>query len=152
MTDLRPTYNNELIGLISILAVLNEHKKMSMGKALLILPLISHRNTLKTLNNKRVKIRSFEEFIVKYPSNFSNFNERFFSLITVSINSSILLCRMNLISIEGGSLILSEENKFDFEEMTLGNRAKDVIAGAEVISQLLKEDTHNLYLQLRVEL
>lgn len=152
MTNTRTIYNNELIGLISIISVLNHHKKMSLGKSLLILPFITHKNTLKILNSKNVKIRSLEEFIVKYPSSFSNFNERYYSLLPVSINSNILLNRMNLINIENGSLILSEINKFEVDNVTLGNRAKDIILGAEKLSELLKDDAHNLYLQLRVKL
>ncbi|WP_121664502.1 three component ABC system middle component [Metabacillus litoralis] len=145
-------YNNELIGLISILSVLNYHKKMSIGKSMLILPFFSHNNTLKVLKRKNIKVRSLEEFIIKYPSNFSNYNERFYSLLPVSINSIILLNRMKLISIKDGEILLKEDNVFEIGNKSLGNRAKEIILGAENLSQILMEDTKNLYLQLRVEL
>lgn len=152
MSKPQAIYNNELIGLISIISVLNYNKKMSLGKSMLILPLVSHKNTLKILNRKNIKIRSLEEFIVKYPSSFSNFNERFHSLLPISINANILLNRMNLINIKDGNLVVSEDKQFEFENISLGDRAKEVILASEILSKLLLEDTHNLYLQLRVKL
>jgi len=152
MSEQQTVYNNELIGLISIMSVLKYHKEMSIGKAMLILPFFSHKNTLKILKRKNIKIRSLEEFIIKYPSSFSNFDERFQSLLTISINSIILLNRMKLINIKNGHLFLVEQNEFELENKSLGNRAKEIIQGAENLSQILLEDTNNLYLQLRVEL
>ena len=152
MSKQQTFYNNELIGLISIISVLNYHKEMSLGKSMLILPFITHRETLKILNRKSIKIRSLEELLVKYPSNFTNFNERFNSLLPISINSILLSNRMNLINIEDGYLLLSDEREFEVENKSLGGRANEIILGAENLSNILMEDTHNLYLQLRVEL
>ncbi|MEG7619585.1 hypothetical protein, partial [Enterococcus faecalis] len=101
------TYNNELIGVISILSVLNELKKITITKALLIMPFYSHQQSLKVLKNNKVKIRSIEEFIIKYPSYFSNYNERFHSLLIVSINSIILLNKMGIITIQDNYIALN---------------------------------------------
>jgi hypothetical protein len=152
MSEQKSIYHNELIGLISILSVLQHHKEMSLGKTMLILPFFAHRNTLNLLKRKNIKIRSLEEFIVKYPSSISNFNERFHSLILTSINSVILLQRMNMVNIKKGKLVLNENKRFELDNRSLGNRAKDIVHAGEKLSEILMEETHNLYLQLRVDL
>ncbi|MFJ9203248.1 three component ABC system middle component [Bacillus velezensis] len=152
MNKYQSVYNNELIGLISIISVLKHHKKMSLGKVLLILPFFSHGDTLNLLKSKRVKIRSLEEFIVKYPSGFSSFNDRYYSLLTTSINSIILLKRMQLIIITKGQISVKEDFNFELENKSLGNRAKDIVQASQKLSEILMESTFNLYLQLRVKI
>lgn len=152
MNKQKAIYHNELIGLISIMSILQYHKEMSLGKSALILPFFAHRSTLNILKKKNSKIRSLEEFIVKYPSSFSNFNERFQTLLSTSMNSFILLNRMKLIDIKNGDLFLNENSVFELENRSLGNRAKDIVQASEKLSEILMEDTANLYLQLRVEL
>lgn len=146
------TYNNELIGVISILSVLYKLKKITLTKALLIMPFYSHQQSLKVLKNNNIKIRSIEEFIIKYPSYFSNYNERFHSLLVVSINSIILLNKMQLIIIENNCIILKEGTEFSFEEKNIGRRAYEILKASNKLSLILREDEENLYLQLRVEI
>lgn len=152
MSKQKAIYHNELIGLISIMSILQYHKEMSLGKAMLIFPFFAHKNTLNILKKKNIKIRSLEELIVKYPSSFSNFDARFYSLLSISINSIILLNRMNLICIKNGHLFLNENSEFELLDRSLGNRANDIVQAGEKLSEILLEDTHNLYLQLRVKL
>ncbi|QUW23055.1 hypothetical protein JSQ81_05655 [Sporosarcina sp. Marseille-Q4063] len=148
----KDTYNNELIGLISILSVLSKTKRITITKALLIIPFYTHQQSLKVLKNKIVKIRSIEEFIIKYPSYFSNYNERFHSLLTLSINSIILLNKMEIIFIEDSLIILNEEIEFSYKEKDIGKRALEIIKASDKLSQILLESDENLYLQLRVEI
>ncbi|AZV64354.1 MULTISPECIES: three component ABC system middle component [Bacillus cereus group] len=152
MSNQNTIFHNELIGLISIMSILRYQKKISLGKSMLIYPFYAHKNTLNVLKRKNIKIRSIEELIVKYPSNFSNFNERFYSLLPVTINSIIILNRMKLINIRNGYLYLNEENSFDLMNDGLGKRVKDIVQASEKLNDILKEDTKNLYVQLRVRL
>ena len=145
-------YHNELIGIISLLSILQYHKEMSLGKALLIFPFFGHKGTLGILKRKNIKIRSLEELIVKYPSSCSNFNERFQSLSPVTINSIILLKRMGLINLKDGILSLNKQNIFELENKSFGSRAKDIVQASKKLAEILMEDTSNLYLQLRVEI
>ncbi len=146
------TYNNELIGVISILSVLNELKKITITKALLIMPFYSHQQSLKVLKNNKVKIRSIEEFIIKYPSYFSNYNERFHSLLIVSINSIILLNKMGIITIQDNYIALNAETELSYEEKDIGRRACEILKASNKLSNILREAEENLYLQLRVEI
>lgn len=146
------TYNNELIGGIAMLSILKELKKITLTKALLIIPFYTHQQSLRVLRNKNIKIRSIEEFIIKYPSYFSNYNERFYSLLTVSINSIILLNKMGLITIEENCIILNKENEFSYEKNDIGNRACEILKAGRKLSYILKDDEENLYLQLKVEI
>lgn len=145
-------YHNELIGIISLLSILQYHKEMSLGKACLILPFFAHKSTLGILKRKNSKIRSLEELIVKYPSSCSNYNERFQSLLPVTLNSIILLKRMGLVNLKDGILSLNKQNNFELENKSLGNRAKDIVQASKKLADILVDDTSNLYLQLRVEL
>ncbi len=145
-------YNNEAIGAISIASVLRHCKKMSYAKSLLILPFFSHKETTRYLKNGNTKIDTLEEFLVKKIECFSNFEERYYSLIPVSINSIFILKELSIIDIREGFLTYVDNNSFDFEHKDLGKRAKDIIKGSEKLSILLKEDADKLYLQLRIKL
>lgn len=143
-------YNNEATGVVSILSVLRHSKKMCYAKALLILPILAHKETVFFLKRKNTVIRSIEEFIVKKSRCFSNLNNRYYDLLTVSINSILLLKEMKLIKLENGYLEYCEDNKFDYTFNNLGKRAKNIIKASEKLSYLLEDDVEKLYLQLKV--
>lgn len=152
MNLIRNSYNNELIGAIALVSILHVNKEITLAKALLIFPFYSHSNTRKILMSKKSQIRSLEELIVKYPSYFSNYNERFQSLVPITINSIILLKRMGLVNLNGEIISLNENKKIDLNNRSLGNRVEEIVKSSEKLAKILKEDTNNLYLQLRVEL
>ncbi|MCU4927739.1 three component ABC system middle component [Bacillus mycoides] len=145
-------YNNELIGSIAIASVLQHLNKATVSQCSLILPLVSHRGTLNFLKQKNSIIRSMEEFITKKPSYFVNFNERYMSLLPITINSIILLKEIGLINIENETLYYIHESNFNYTDETLGKRAQEIIKSASKLATLLNDDITNLYLQLRVEL
>ncbi|MBB3907314.1 three component ABC system middle component [Anoxybacteroides rupiense] len=146
-------YNNELIGSIAILAVLEKLESLSVSKVFLILPLVFHKNTVDFLKKKNTVIRGMEEFVIKKPEYFTNFNERYFSLLLVSLNSLILLIELKLIRIEKEKVYLLDKDILeDYKSYDLGKRAEDIIKSSEKIAILLQDKAENLYLQLRVEI
>lgn len=152
MKQIYSFYNNELLTGLAILSVLKKTGKLEISKVLLIQPLLSYRGVLEFIKNKRSKIRSIEELIVKKNIVFTNFNKRYFENLELSINSILLFKQLGLIKIDNETLIYIEKN-FEFSEKILGDRAQEIIKASYNISEILKkEDASNLYLSLRVEL
>ncbi len=58
-------YNNEAIGIVAIASVLRYSNSMSLSKALLILPIVAHKETVNFLKNKKTVVRSIEELVTK---------------------------------------------------------------------------------------
>ncbi|MGY4797514.1 three component ABC system middle component [Lysinibacillus fusiformis] len=148
----RNLYNNEMICAISIYSILTHLKTISITKALLIFPLLSHKETIDFLRSKNTKVRSLEELIIKKPDFFSNYNERFYSFLILSINSLTLLSEMGLVSIDNSQIILNPNKKIDNNKAIIGLRAFNIFEAAQKLSVILKDEDKNLYLQLRVQL
>ncbi|MGG3508024.1 three component ABC system middle component [Paenibacillus lautus] len=145
-------YNNEMIGAIAIYSVLFHLQTISVAKSMLIFPFISHQGTLDFLKNNKTTLRSLEEFIIKKPDFFSNYNDRFFSLLTLSVNSLILLKEIELIKIENSEISIDLEKKLDINKESFGLRAFNISMAGKKLSEILKDNDKNLYLQLKVKL
>lgn len=152
MNENRNLYNNELICAISIYSVLTHLKTMSITKAMLIFPLVSHKETLDFLKSKNTKVRSLEELIIKKPDYFSNYNDRFYSFLILTINSLTLLSEMGLVSVVNDQITLNPDKKIDNNKIVVGVRAFNIFEAAPKLSVILEDEDKNLYLQLRVEL
>ncbi|WP_339173774.1 three component ABC system middle component [Solibacillus sp. FSL R5-0691] len=152
MNESRNLYNNELICAISIYYVLTHLKTISITKVMLIYPLVSHKETLDFLRSKNTKIRSLEELIIKKPDYFSNFNDRFYSFLILTINSLTLLLEMGLVSVVNNQLIINPDKIIGNNKIEMGVRAFSIFEAAPKLSVILEDEDINLYLQLRVEL
>ncbi|SDT08198.1 hypothetical protein SAMN05444162_3032 [Paenibacillaceae bacterium GAS479] len=152
MISQKNLYNNEIISAIAIYSVLIHLKSISITKSLLIFPFLSHQGTLDFLKSNNTIIRSLEEFIIKKPDFFSNYNDRYYSFLLLSMNSLTLLREMNFINIENSQISINPDIKVDFTKETFGIRAFNILQAAKKLSEILKDDDKNLYLQLRVRL
>ncbi|MBD3342821.1 MAG: hypothetical protein GF353_27230 [Candidatus Lokiarchaeota archaeon] len=142
-------YNNIGIGVISIGSVLNHYEKLSIAKACLILPFISHQEMLRYLSRKTTKIKSIEKLIADKTSYFSNFNKRYYDALCLTFNSLQYLNDTGYIKFLDGNIFLRKP----FEQNNkLGNRANKIFSASKNVAFLLNENTYNLYLNLRVEL
>ena len=152
MKQLDTFYNNELLTGMAILAVLREKKKLEISKALLIHSILSYKGITEFLKDKRTKIRSIEELIVKRNIAFTNFNKRYLEDLELSINAIFLFKQLGLLDLVNNELVYLEGD-FDFKNKTLGKRALDIIEASFNLANILeKEDASNLYLSLRIEL
>ncbi|MBE1446148.1 three component ABC system middle component [Paenibacillus sp. OAS669] len=145
-------YNNEMIGAIAIYSVLLHLQTISVAKSMLIFPFISHQGTLDFLKNNNTTLRSLEEFIIKRPDFFSNYNERYYSLLTLSVNSLILLKEIELIKIENSKISINPERKLAINKEAYGLRAFNISIAGKKLSEILNDNDKNLYLQLKVKL
>lgn len=146
-------YNNEAIACIAIGYFLKQHRMISMAKILLVLPFLLHEPTVRKLKNKSYK-RSLEEFILKNPDCFINFNARFFDFLPLTINSLTILGELGVTKIKREKIFYNYRTLFSPEKSNLiGERAKSMIAAIDQLQELIHDqDVNSFYLQLKIEL
>lgn len=149
-------YNNEIIGAIAIYSVLKHIKQVTPAKALLILPLILQRDLAIYLSKGNVNLNSIEQLILKKPELLSNFNERYYSLLKLSLNSILMLKELGFINISftGKIELINHEEEFvpESKMKVIGKRARYIIKAAPKIANILKDRIENLTIQLRVKI
>ncbi len=144
-------YNNEAISIVAIITVLEKLKQIDIAKIMLILPFLYHKKTLSFIEKTNIELLTLEEF-TEQKLLFTNFQDRFLTYLPITINSLTILKEMKLIDIKNNKIIYKPDNKFDILNNKLGERVKNIVSSASKLSNLLREDTINLYYQLRIEL
>lgn len=153
MNQSKYLFNNEAIGAIAISSVLQKCGELSYAKAMLILPFLFHEDSTTFLKRANAIVRSSEEFIIKKVSQFSNFNDRYYSLLPISVNSLMILREIGSIYIEADKIVNRYPQKINFNARNLGKRANNIIKASERLSELLlAENESSLYLKLRIQL
>lgn len=142
-------YNNLGIGIVSISSVLNIMKNISLDKVFLIIPFFTHQELLAYLANPNSDIKSIEQVIAHKINCFSNFNNRYFDSLVLSMNSIQYLIDMEYADLENGSLSLRKELLFDNQ---MGTRANKIYKASNNVAKLLTDNSSNLYLNLKVEI
>lgn len=146
-------YNNVGIGLVALLSVIKYFEDLDYAKALLIQPLLLHNPLTNYVKKASVVINGIEDLTLSKVEYFLNYNDRYLSLLPLSINTILIAEKMKFLKLEDSKIIVNKSNieTFDFESTLLGTRAKNIILASERISQLLKEESKELYFKLRVE-
>ncbi len=143
---------NELITGISILAVLKYSGSLEVTKCLLVEPLLSCSTITKKLKKENTHIASIEELILKEQVVFSDFNNRYYEFLVLSINAIMLFQHMKLITIENG-IVTHTNEAFNLEDSSLGSKAATRVKAAKKLATILtKGSASDLYLSLRIEL
>lgn len=142
-------YNNFGICSLSIAFTLQHLDSLSLPKALLIMPIISHGELLQYLSRKTTNFGSIEQIIVRRPEFFLNFNARFYDGLTVSMNAIQFLYEMDIIKFENHEIISIEAICYD---ALMGKRAKIISIASDRIAKFVNSDILNLYTNLRIEL
>ncbi|KFX55322.1 hypothetical protein FDB15_12895 [Clostridium botulinum] len=141
-------YNNEAIGVVAIYSVIKELEEIEYSKAMLILPLMLNDKLIKFIGRANTKVRGIEELIIKKGQALTSFNEFYLEMLPISINSLIILNEMKVIEIENGTIrSIKKELKVDLD---VSKRTKSMLKSVEGICEILKMQSENLYLQLRV--
>lgn len=144
--------NNELVTGITILAVLRYTHRLNILKCLLIEPLLSYTEVLSALSRKNSSIKSVEDLIIKRSIAFSNFSERYFEKLILSINSIMLFQQMGLLDVKDNQVVYGGK-KFNFSDPSLGKIVEKRIKAAEHLATILcKGEASDMYLGLRIRL
>lgn len=145
----RKLYNNLGICSLSIAFTLQHLDRLSLSRALLIMPIIAHEELLQYMAHKATNFNSIEQIIVRKPEYFLNFNARFYDGLTLSLNAIQFLSEMALIRLDSGEMISTEAINY---ERSMGDRAKKAFNASARIANFVSYDTINLYTNLRIEL
>ena len=148
-------YNNEILGCIGVYSIIKHIKSISAAKALLILPLVFQKDLVSYISRSNVHIQSIEQLILRKPELISNFDERFYALLKVSVNSIFILNSLGFLAIKpNGKIELLGEEDFipSYEKRVIGKRATQIVKASPKIAKLLEDKVENLYVQLRVKL
>jgi len=146
-------YNNIGICLVALLSVIKDFEDLDYAKALLIQPLLLYNPLTNYVKKASVVIKGIEDLTLSKVEYFLNYNDRYFSLLPLSINTILIAEKMKFIKLEDTKIIVNKSNikAFDFTSNLLGKRAKNIISASANISKLLKEESSELYFKLRVE-
>ncbi len=142
-------YNNLGIYSIGILSCLNLSRTLSLPELTLIGPFITHNQLLNYLSRKNIDVKSLVQLIVKNPRCFSNFNERYYSSLTGTMNAIQFLCDIELISWNGRYCSIVEDFPYD---KAMGKRADKIYKSSRNIVKLIFQDVANAYTNLRIQL
>lgn len=142
-------YNNIGIGALAIGSVLNSSHQLSVAKATLILPFITHNESLNYLARSNTKVKSIEKLIAEKTSYFSNFNARYYDSLSLSFSSIQYLTEMRYVHLKNGILVNIKPMVYDKK---MGDRANKIFQAANNVSSILTTNDTNLFLNLRVEL
>jgi hypothetical protein len=147
-------YNNIGLALVSFLSVVRHFDKLDYSKALLIQPLLLHNPLVNYVKKSNVKINGIEDLTIEKVEFFLNFKDRYFSLLTLSINTILIAQKMKFIQLEDNKITVNKRviDDFDFNSKVLGKRAKNIILASEKISKILQDNVAELYFKLRVEI
>lgn len=141
--------NNLAFSSLAMSLVVEKSQKLELTKALLIMPIIAHKELLSYLANGRTQIISLDKLIIDKLHCFSNFNQRYYDNLSTSINSIQFLYEMDMISIDDSRMISMERVEYP---NSVGDRLKRVSKASDNISKILSEDASSLYLNLRIEI
>lgn len=141
-------YNNFAICAAGLMAILEETQTLSLTKALLVMPIIMHDSTVRYLGKQNVRSREVSALTSTRPDLFLNFNSRFLSGLTPTLNAIQLLAEAKYIEFDG-ELVLAKNLIFS---AAIGDRAKRIKKAAKNIAALLASPEDELYLNLRIEL
>jgi Family of unknown function (DUF6521) len=142
-------YNNLAINAFAISAVLRHPGFLTLPKIALILPVVAHRETVRKLSNGSFRFVSFEQYLIDNIDHFYNFNERYVSSLTSTVNALQLLSEIGMIQLtDSGAESISA---FPFEA-SMGKRAERIERASTNIAALVSGNADVFYLNARIKL
>ncbi|NML32887.1 three component ABC system middle component [Paraburkholderia antibiotica] len=130
------------------MAVLAHAKKMSVARALLVMPLVMHEATVRYMGRGNVAIREAAALVANKPDLFANFNLRFQEGLAVTVNAIQLIVEAGYVKFDGGLILLQPLNI----DKSFGHRAQRIAKASSHIAAVLESPVDELYLNFRVQL
>lgn len=142
-------YNNIGTCALGIAFTMRHLDRLSVSRAALIAPIIAHRSLLHYMARKTTHLQSIEQFIVRNPEYFTNFNNRFYDGLAVTVNSIQFLTEAKLIHFENGNLFPLKNLDYD---KAMGERARKIFDASLNIANITNNNLTSLYSNLRIKL
>lgn len=142
-------YNNIGTCALGVASTLNHLESLTISRAALIAPIIAHRSLLHYMARKTTHLQSIEQFIVRNPEYFTNFNNRFYDGLTVTVNAIQFLTEAKIITLEDGNIFPLKNLEYD---KAMGERARKIFDASSNIAIIINNDLASLYSNLRIKL
>ncbi|WP_429930423.1 three component ABC system middle component [Agrobacterium vitis] len=142
-------YNNLGINAFAIAAVLKHAEFLTLPKVALILPVVAHREMVKKLSNRSFRFVSFEQYLIDNIEQFYNFNDRYVSSLTPTLNALQFLCEIGVVRLKDDGAMIASVLPFD---ASMGKRAERVERASANIAALVSGNADIFYLNARIKL
>lgn len=144
---------NELLGVVAIQSALEHAEKgrLSLGKIMLVLPLLFDKATRSVLKNKRSVVLGSRDLLMSNPLGFSTVRGRFEDLTITSLNSIVLARELGLAELADEGLILTK-CVFSKDSTEIGKLAVEILECGPKLCHILQEDCADLYQTFRIAL
>lgn len=144
-------YHNEIIALIAIEKVLEHCESISPAQSALILPFLFHKETLNFFCEE--KPVSINEIVQKKSILLADFNERYYSLLPISINAITLGKAFKRIEIIDNKIALAPNYTSTQGDIDSIIRVKKIKVAAEAVANIFKtENANSLYFILKISI
>ncbi|MBE9895051.1 hypothetical protein G8C15_06875 [Enterococcus casseliflavus] len=152
----KKVYNNDFYCSTALMLVLLHRNQWKLSEIALILPLVTQKRIVDTVNRKRKDFSLFD-LIIDKPQNFYNFNLLFDSFRNTTLNSLFLLIYSGIITFDNNTIQVAK-NPIDanqIKRLIKGNKKLVTIEkNSDKFAELIKDksDIAELYTMLGVSL
>ncbi|ORF00916.1 hypothetical protein BGI05_00200 [Snodgrassella alvi] len=143
-------YNNEAISTAVLMSVITKLKQINIALAPLVLPFLLDNRIVNHLLKDEANYVNIEQFIQSKRLYFTSFNNRFLSLLPVTVNALMILQKSNVINITD---TISIKKEFEFDVNELGLRFTKIENAIPKFVALIKDySLSDLYIKFKIQL
>lgn len=143
-------YNNEAISTAVLMSVITKLKRINVALAPLVLPFLLDNRIVNHLLKDEANYVNIEQFIQSKRLYFTSFNNRFLSLLPVTVNALMILQKSNVINITD---TISIKKEFEFDVNELGLRFTKIENAIPKFVALIKDySLSDLYIKFKIQL
>lgn len=143
-------YNNEAISTAVLMSVITKLKRINIALAPLVLPFLLDNRIVNHLLKDEANYENIEQFIQSKRLYFTSFNNRFLSLLPVTVNALMILQKSNVINITD---TISIKKEFEFDVNELGLRFTKIENAIPKFVALIKDySLSDLYIKFKIQL
>lgn len=143
-------YNNEAISTAVLISVITKLKRINVALAPLVLPFLLDNRIVNHLLKDEANYENIEQFIQSKRLYFTSFNNRFLSLLPVTVNALMILQKSNVINITD---TISIKREFEFDVNELGLRFTKIENAIPKFVALIKGySLSDLYIKFKIQL
>lgn len=145
--------HNELLGAVALQSALesSDNHRLSLAKAMLVLPLLFDKAVRSVLKNKNSVVLSSKDLLISKPSAFITVRTRYENLTITSLNTILLSRELGMVALDDNCLVLKKK-VFSKSQADIGKSAIDILEAGPKLGLILREAALDLYQTFRIEL
>jgi hypothetical protein len=143
-------YNNEAIATTVLLSVITKFKQIDIALVPLVLPFLLDNRTVNHLLKDKANYANIEQLVQCKYLYFTTFNNKFLSLLPITINALMILRKSDVIQITD---IITLKKEIELEINSLGDRFITIEAVIPNFIAMIKDySPTDLYILLNIQL